>query len=129
MLVATRSMRKRIGRSFMSMIAATLLGTLVPTPARAEAIDLLCTEGAGPNGMHVSIDTDRKTVVYSVGDKHYGPFVASISATFISWIETATNYESRYDIDRVAGTFRNIVVHRDLHADFRGQCRRATQKF
>ena len=113
---------------WLGMGAATGLTIMMSTPASAETIDLICSYQN--IDLHVFIDPDRQSVVNTIEDKRYGPFAASISDTLIRWTERSTDWEHQYTIDRVAGTIRHVQIYRgNQHADLRGQCRRATQKF
>lgn len=115
---------------WLGMGAVTGLTLTMATPASAETIDLICQYVDVPGDLHVFIDPDRQSVVNTIDDKRYGPFAASISDTLIRWTERTADWERQYTIDRVAGTMRDVQIYRgNQHADLRGQCRRATQKF
>ena len=123
--------RKSVARSALAIGVA--LGFV--SPAQAEMISLICSyEGVANFSLHVNLDTDRQTVatvsMQSGETRRDGPFAASISDTFIRWTENTLNRESRYTIDRVAGTISDLRFYRgDKYVDYSGQCRRATQKF
>lgn len=117
-------------KALIGMGAVTGLTVMMSTPAHAETIGLICNYANVD--LHVSVDTDRQSVVQSSENGQRGPFAASISDTLIQWRDggPAAGYENRYTIDRVAGTIREIATYRGkFAADWRGKCRRATQKF
>ncbi len=125
-------------RALVGMGVITVLAVAMPTPARAETIDLICNwekiDNIRPDDtdLHVHIDTARQSVVTTIEDKHYGPFTASISDTLIDWTQLETEFETRFTIDRVSGTMRYVKAGINpgwptLHS--RGKCRHATQKF
>ena len=118
-------------RLWLGMAAATGLTLTMSTPAPAETIDLICQYANSDSNLHVSIDTDRQSVVHIADDKRYGPYAASISDTIIRWTEIPGNgNEFQYTIDRVAGTMTDTRFYLgEQKMDLRGQCRRATQKF
>ena len=112
----------------IGMSAVTGLTVMVSTPARAETIELLCS--LPDVDRHVYVDTDQRSVVYTIADKRYGPFSASISETFITWTETTGDWDRQGMIDRVAGTMRDMQSYRGEPKSAQGgKCRRATQKF
>lgn len=115
-------------KALIGMSAVAALAVMMPTPARAETVDLMCSFDG--SDMHVSVDTDRQSVVETT-DKRYGPFVASISDTLIRWtVHNATDQELQYTIDRVAGTITLVRIYQgDLKGNYRGKCQRATKKF
>lgn len=103
------------------------------TPARAEKIDLVCKFEKFEE--HVSIDTDRQSVVVKGSDDvSFGPYAVSISDTFFRWNgRYYNNWDYHYMIDRVTGTTTAKGIYTDewstQYSDHSGQCRRATQKF
>ncbi len=113
-------------KALIGMGVAILSTVTMPTPARAEKIELICSHSGIDS--HIGIDTDRQSVDEYINGNHYGPFVASISDAFIHWVEVESGTgPNQYIIDRVAGTIRRIVV-REGRGSY-GKCRRATQKF
>ena len=118
-------------KALIGMGAVTGLAVMMPTPARAETIELLCNYDT--SDFHAYIDTDQQSVIYNTpDDKSYGPYRASISDTIIRWTERHGDWELQYRIDRVAGTLRlNGTLQVDSGRNFEtsGKCRRATQKF
>ena len=123
-------------KALIGMGAVTLLTVTMPTPARAETINLACK--FEDFEKHVSIDTDRQSVVVTgADDKPYGPYAVSISAMFFRWSGRGNNeWDYSTTIDRVTGTIKQNGVHAGFDAsypkqysDYNGQCRRATQKF
>jgi len=100
------------------------------TPASAETIDLVCRYSDTDIDVHVSVDTDRQSVVMTIDGTRFAPDAASISDSLIRWTERTPESERQYTIDRVAGTLSDIWIYRgEQKSDGRGQCRRATQKF
>lgn len=114
--------------ALIGMGAVTGLAVMMPTPAHAETIELLCVYESST--LRLYIDTDRQSVVRLFEDKRIGPFAASISDTLISWTERYPNWEIQYRIDRGTGTINEVRYYQgSLNLNRSLQCRRATQKF
>ena len=122
--------RRFFTKAFIGMSAVSVLAVMMPTPARAETIELLCISESTGSSYRVSIDTDRQSVVRFSEDKPMGTYAASISDTRILWTERHADWEYQYTIDRGTGTINSVdLLQGKFIMNRRSQCRRATQKF
>jgi hypothetical protein len=116
--------------------------TVQISPARAEAVTLICENTSGTNywpSFTLKVDYDRKTVELLVPDgRVFLSSEATVTQSNVSWTEDSSRWDSSSQkpqgfaggVNRLSGQgFVRYIERQVVVYSMSGPCRRATQKF